>query len=294
MKYPIWIVLGLFYAGASVARAQDEGGPLLSPVELDLQNANTDDQLIKLARAAKINVMADASDWPADGKVAGRIGGTALTVAKKQTLLEWLRDIAYTNRLTWERNEHNGGNTVVLWPEPDIVPTARRIVDEALKERPQLEAEARLALHDKLDPALVAQLDAEPAKWPQALQQYGLLQMVVTDPLRTLLQEKYGWDGQNQDLHLELKEEQIPAELRSHIILYRRLLQAYPNSIYPSAWLRNETWQKARLVVRQPRPSMVNGKMQPLQWVLSVVASVNGREDAHIVAILSTEDGGDQ
>jgi hypothetical protein len=92
-----------------------------------------------------------------------------LTITKKQSVLEWLRDIAYTNRLTWQRNSNN---TVVLWSEPDIISLMRHITDEAFAQQPQLEAEVKPILHDKLDPGLVARLDAEPTKWSQFIRQH--------------------------------------------------------------------------------------------------------------------------
>lgn len=290
MKFPIWIVAGAVCAGApSVAHAQDQGGPLLSPVELELQKARADDQLIKLAQAAKINVMADATDWPDDGKVAGRVGDGTLTVSKKQTLIEWLQDIGYANRLTWERN----GNTVVLWPEPDIVPLTRRVVDEAVTQLPQIEAEIKPALQGALDPEVVARLNAEPGAWLKAIQRHGLYDIVLSNSLLALLQEKHGWDGRNQGFQLQLKDAQIPADLRTQIILSRRLAQARPQTDR-YAWLRDETWQNVRLVVQQSQPTIINGKVQPRQWRLSVAAPVGGQESIRSVATLSTEDGGEQ
>ena len=282
-------VIGLIMPLATAAYAQDEGGPLLSPVELELQNAGTDDQLIKLARAAKINVMADASDWAENAKKVDAPAAT-LTVSKKQPLLEWLRDMAYANRLTWQRN---AGNTVILWSEPDIVPLTRRVVAEAAAQWPQVEIEAKAALHDKLDPALVARLDAEPEKWSLAMGQHALFNIVLLDSLTTLAKER-GWDGQNQNFRLKLGDDAIPAALRSQIILSQRILQAQPERIAARGWLDDQTWQKARLFVRKSKPSSINGKEQPIIWWLGVEAPLGPGASSQTVATLSTVDGRQQ
>jgi hypothetical protein len=264
----------------SLARAQDQGGPLQSPVQLELRNDGPDDQLIKLARAAKINLIADATDEP----------GATLTVSTKQSLLSWLHDIAYANRLSWQRN---GGNTVVLWQAPDVVPLARRIVEESLAQRAQLEAQIQPILHEKLDPELVARLDAEPAKWPLAMRRHDLYRIVITDKLRTFLQEKHGWDGQSQDFQLQLQDEQIPAALREQILLNLRLRQIRPEN-HHSQWLGEDVWQQARLMVEQSKPPIMNGKVQPMQWSLSVQASHNGKIATRSVANLVDGERGEQ
>lgn len=272
------------------AHAQDEGGPLLSPVELKLQNAGTDEQLIKLARAAKINIMADASDEIDEGQKLNAVAGTTLTVTKKQTVVDWLHDMTEANHLTWQ---DNGSRSVVLWRAPNMVPLTRRVVEEAVAQRPQLEAEIKPLLQTKLDPALLARLEAEPDKWSAVQSRSVLYVSVVTDALRTLLQEKHGWDGRDQNFRLQLKDDQIPADLRSQFVVWLRLLQTQPDHVASRVWLEDATWQKARLIMQQTRPMILNGKKLPVQWNLEVRASVNGQEERQSVATL-TEEGGDQ
>ncbi len=291
MKYPMWaLLLSVVCVGVPAARAQDSGGPLLAEVELKLQDAGTDDQLIELARAAKINVMADASDLPDAGPQANAAASAAMTVTQKQPTLDWLRDMAFANRLTWQRN---GGNTIVLWPKADSVSLARRVVDEAVAQRPQLVAEIKPALQAALDPALLARLKAEPEKWSQVQDRFVLYRIVVDDSLRTLLQKQHGWDGQNQDFRLQLTNDQIPTDLRSQLIVLRHLMQTQPDQVAPRAWLSHEIWQKARFVVQQTAPTIINGKMQR-SWLLNVIAPLNGQEARHLVAVLIEQGGEDQ
>lgn len=296
MKYPMWaFLLAATCGGIPAAQAQDEGGPLLSPVQLNLQNATADDQLIKLARAAKINVMADASDGPVDkpadklkNAAAGTIAGTTLTVAKKQTVLDWLRDMAAANHLTWQRS---GGNTVMLWPKLDLVPLARDVTAAAIARRPQIISAIKPDLQATLAPELVARLDAEPDQWSTVQDRFLLYQYVVDNSLRTLLQKQQGWDGKDQNFQLQLKGEAVPADLRSHLIVLRRLIQSQPDQVRSAAWLNDETWQKARLMVQQSPLAVINGKTQR-NWALNVTAPINGQEARQSAATWTQEGGG--
>lgn len=284
-KFYALLTIAVVFAAQSQlpGHARDMGGPLPDAVELNLQNADADEQLIQLAHAAKINVMADATDWPAAAKNAE----TNLSVERQQPLIGWLRDISYLNRLTWLRTENNN---FVVWSEPDIVSLARRMAAATVAQRPQFVAAALPELRKTLDADLVTQLDADPQQWSALLARTNLYGVVLYDSLLDLA-KKQGWDGVNQDFKAQIPDAQIPLTLRAQVALQNRLQHTQPKLMTPLAWLRDETWQQARLTVQQSTPSRIDGVLQPRVWGLDVTAPIAGKPTTQSVVALTDEGG---
>lgn len=106
------------YGGAalaqSVAVAPAAPDPLKQSVALPATGTSLDDDLIALGRAAKINIIADASQWPTDAPaLSGPRTGPPPTLLQANTErpLSWLA----------------GDNALLVWTRPDILVLARRI-----------------------------------------------------------------------------------------------------------------------------------------------------------------------
>ena len=289
--YPplIALILSSLTHSTFPAYAQEKTSGFSDTVTLNVQNADTDEQLIQLAHAAKINVMADATDWAET--IATEAKATALTVNEEQSLTHWWRDLSYLNHLTWYRNYHDPNGTFLVWREPDLASLARRVAAEAKAQRPQIEAAALPSLRQALDPALVERLDIDPQQWTHLLARYNLYGQVVYDSLLGLA-KKQGWNGQDLNFRYRLENEDIPAPLRSQIILQSRLLQTQP--VTKLDWLRDETWQNAKLMVERSTPSKINGQVQPRLWTLTVKAPLTGQEEQETVVVLADDQGGAQ
>ena len=88
---------------------------------LQLNNASVDDALFAVAEAGKVNIIADATDWPEAGKT--------ITTEHTDSVVGWLAGLANEFDLTLNADGRAHLNQLgtysknyVLWHEPDIEP----------------------------------------------------------------------------------------------------------------------------------------------------------------------------
>lgn len=293
------LIAGLLTPNLFSARAAEEVDPRWKTVELDLKKADTDEQLIQLARAAKINVMADATDWPDNDSAEAK--SSVLTVGREQFVYDWLRDLSYLNRLTWRNNTNpltgtlQGSQTFMVWREPDVVALARRIEEEAKLRRPLLEAAAMPLVRQAIDAGLVQKLDADPRYWSKFMDHANPFGIVVQDSLLDLA-KKQGWDGKNMAFTSRIATEDIPTPLLSQFILQSRLRQTQPSELDKLMWLHDEPWKGAKLTAQPTAKSSMNGVAQPRPWILTVKTPFHSSSasSAQTVAPLVDNQGGGQ
>lgn len=111
----------LLLAGVAVAQVPKQQPP--PKYLLELNNASVDDALIQIAHGGKVNIIADATDWPEPAK------GKTITTSHNDSTVGWLFGVANEFDLTLNQVGLNQliqmpaqTKNYVLWREPDVEP----------------------------------------------------------------------------------------------------------------------------------------------------------------------------
>jgi len=107
-------VLAVAQNAVPPASATAEVSPLAHPVTVAAGSRTPDAELVELARAAHVNMLADASN----------MAGAMSVPVREGKLYGNLNLLAKERHLTWRRS---GDNTVLAWDEPDVLSLAQRV-----------------------------------------------------------------------------------------------------------------------------------------------------------------------
>lgn len=183
---------------------------LRQKVQVDLNRASTDDHLLALARAAKVNVIADATDFDTEAPEADVQWNQ---YRKFPSLLSFLLDFSDQRGLTWSRHDVK---TFLFWQPPSL---------ESLKQR------------------IVAGEDVRP---PGVAVDAGQLHL----SWQKYLQEAHGWDGQRPHFALKVRVADLPSPLREQTIaaIQKHKLDEQQVDVDKSR-LQDEVWKTAAVVL---------------------------------------------
>ncbi len=130
----------LLLAGVAVAQAPQQPPPKYL---LEMNNASVDEALIQIAHGGKVNIIADATDWPQPGKAA------SITTSHSDSTVGWLFGVANEFDLTLNQVGLSPivqlpaqSKNYVLWREPDIEPIlqqARQYTAPTVREQAEVE-----------------------------------------------------------------------------------------------------------------------------------------------------------
>ena len=259
----VWGMGGLALA-QQAATPPAPSAPLKRSVTLPSPGTSLDDDLIALGRAAKINVIADASTWPADAPAlsGARTGNpNRLLAANEPLALSWLGQ----------------GDTVLVWARPDILALGRRIAaGESIQRiavppiaiapiavtpnapsppKPLAAGTPRfsgLDIQELIENARRAQ-NAEPQAWNARWNEY----------LSTLAPAQKREPGWTRDVALS----DLPPDLHDFVLAHaQEFLLPTDLMEHWKAWMTEDFWKTARLNIRDV-DTMVAGKTatDPLQ-----------------------------
>lgn len=211
--------------------------PLKRSVTLPPQGASLDDDLIALGRAAKINLIADASQWAEGAPALGepRTGlPSALLGRDGPTSLSWLAQ----------------GDTLLVWTRPDTLVLARRIAGgESIRRVALPPAPSAPALNFAV-PAPGQPLDIkaliDAARAAQNSQE-ELWQTRWNEYLSELADGQARGPGWTRDIALS----DLPPDLHAYaLVRAQEYLLPSVQMAHWKAWMTEEFWQTARLSIR--------------------------------------------
>lgn len=232
-----------------------------------LQQATTNQQLTALARAANIDLWADATFFSDEPK--------AVALPTEGKLLDLLRFVGNTDDLSLRQNDTR---TFLAWREPEIISTARALVTEEQSQQAALAQQTKetpqtrnLSPREQSFQALDIVTGAANLSGKRA----GLM-------LADYLQKSYNWDGQSENLNAEFSLSQLPAESAQYILetAYAGSRESAANSRKSwddnAPWLSDDLWSRAEIGYFAPPDgppvvavhSTANGKdfFSTLEW----------------------------
>lgn len=236
----------------------------LQPVVLRLENAQTSDQLLQLAKAGDFNVFADAT----------RFSPTSppVSVDAEQSLRDWVLETASQEGLSWRRSRER---TLLFWKEPDVVAVARALIKETED--------------GALDKAVAGEAGEDAVAQPVFSDRYGDVPMQEAELfLADYLQTRRGWDGQSP-LDIEFKLSELPPEASAELLRIARSRMnetAEKNQerwMENAQWLSGQLWQSARLLYSQPQ--MLSRAQPQVEVQQHLVVRVQ-RGNSHVFAVL--------
>ncbi|MDF2440903.1 MAG: hypothetical protein JWN98_1887 [Abditibacteriota bacterium] len=195
---------------------------LRQKVQVDLNRASTDDHLLTLARAAKVNVIADATDFDTEAPEADVQWNQ---YRKFPSILSFLLDLSDQRGLTWARHDVK---TFLFWQPPHL---------ESLKQRI---------------------LAGEDVRLPAASVGVGQLHL----SWQKYLQEAHGWDGQRPHFALKVRVADLPSPLREQTIaaIQSHKLDDGFTEVDKSR-LQDEVWKTAAVVLSRNTPNRIERLM---------------------------------
>ena len=224
-----------------VARAQRQW-PLNTPKYYDalmiaehniaLKQNSTNDYLIAMADAADVNILADATRFPASvPPLQGEWKNNFSSAANGQwsiSLLSFFQEFSSERGLTWARDT-DAQHTFLVWSAPGEAELAS-IGRELMARRPR-----RIAHPDRI------------RKKDDAEKEMDLL-------LANFYKEQYQWDGSSSEVAPDLKLSQLPSELRAKITALLMEQIEHVDLIDQGFWYEDVFWQHATLQIRKQFP----------------------------------------
>lgn len=235
-----WLIMGAVLGG--VATAQTAATPPATAPTIDAFNrmvapltaASPSENLVALAKAAGINVLADVDD--AGVPTPASAEQKPAEPAKEQTLFKALKELTNAQSWTWRRV---APDTVLLWKQPDFVALAQEIRGaQSAPTAPNFAADA---------PGAAANLPAEPLN---------------IEPLNVALTRYFATPAAHDDPNnpaswREVPLLELPPELRDRVIASVRDQGSDLQFAASSAVLSDQWWQSAVLKIRElnvPKP----------------------------------------
>lgn len=203
----------------------NRGEVMTREVTATLNGATMDDYMIELARAADVNVIADATEFPEPSAVKA-YPGTSGAIAGLQgphrdkwgpSLINLLGDFAAQKKLSALRPN---ARTFLFWSEPDPLELVRLMLPDPNSAQNQPEAEE-------------------------------LAQRPMSGALRDYLKASHGWAGRAAERHakvdIQARVADLPPPLRALVLaeVRRQLIPA--EGALP---LQDEFWERARVKIR--------------------------------------------
>lgn len=180
------------------------------------QPVSLDDALVLIGRAADVNVIADATDFPADLQVQPFPETRVAREAKWDNKLgNVVGDLREQGKLTSLRY---ADRTLLFWHEPELIPLARLIVASGIL-----------------------------SSVPQSSQLF----QTAYKPAVEYAQKSHNWNGE-EPFTLETTFSRLSPELQSHLEMFRKS-QALSSRSGLEQWLNDDIWKSARLVTKQVR-----------------------------------------
>lgn len=186
--------------------------------------APLNDYLITLADAADVNIIADATSFGANETIASYPGGIVAIAGAQNprladrwqaTRLNLLADVTDQATLSWLRYDRQ---TFLFWKEADPLALASLLIEAKAKE--------------------LASLKVTP---------------LSTKEVHELLRAAFmgaGWDGKSADVAISLKIEDLPIELRNHVLLQMRDWLALSTGTRNShLWFDADFWRGVQLYI---------------------------------------------
>ena len=191
-----------------------------------LKTSTTAEELRALARAAKVNLLADATLFSTAPKTRSLQGDKRLS--------DWLLEVGYTDNLTWGQTE---GRTFLVWSEPDAIRVAKALIAQDQREAEQTQNTEAAPAQDDLADLLFPEVKT------------GRAQLILAD----YLQETYNWDGQSK-LKVEFELSELPPEAAATVLnvaasnIEKSLLERRKHwSSSQRPWLTDALWKSAEV-----------------------------------------------
>lgn len=252
MKRTATIFLCGLVATASASHAQ-EAKPQKPVTPTKLTVANTDDALVEFGRAAKMNFMADATQFSQQE--------TPLANDTTHTVEEHLAELVAKQHLALLPQEQ----MFLLWNAPDLPQFARLLAQGdtiKLYALPPVEtSKPTLPLNGATRPTAKALETKTPS-----------FQEAVFQELSDYLSATAGWDGQTPGSVAEVRISDLPPALHDKVAaaVQREILRPASVAVW-NAWFDDRFWQNAQLRVVQDSNGKLNG---PKISVLTVGGSI--------------------
>ena len=230
-------------AVAAPARAVVQSEPMPPQYPLQLDNATVDEALFAVAKAGKVNIIADATDWPDDDKT--------LTTEYTDSVMGWLGGLANEFDLTINADGKgqlnylsNDSKNFVLWHEPqDIEPILQQARQTYTAPSAPTDTEGNAL------PQSPEMSDATYKRYSMMGQAERARQQVVA------WLEAQGVDKTSLKAPLDYPASQLPAPLRDTLRQLARVqltnLHSGPNGALPAVVVKeldDETWKNAYLI----------------------------------------------
>lgn len=216
-----------------------EGNVTLEEVTApQLGEATTNQRILALARAAKINLWADATFFSDAPK--------AVSLPAEGNLLDSLMFVGHTDDLSMRQSDTR---TFLMWGEPEVISAARTLVAEAQTKRAALAQQAK-------DAPQIPRAGSRSQAFQGLDEDMRLMNisgkrtgLVLAD----YLQKSYNWDGQSENLNAEFPLEQLPDESAAFILetAYAGAQQSELTNREHwdrnAPWLSDELWRNAEI-----------------------------------------------
>ena len=211
------------------AQASEIGPTLRQRVDFELKASTPDDELVAVADAADVNIIADATDLPTQSTLVE----TPWPGKQPWALWNLVKEITSRRMMAWYPMADD--KTFLFWNQPDL-------------------AALRKALQEKDVVTTIA---------PQRDD------LTIRRELISLLRDQYGWDGITPNFAVSIPFSRLPINLSRDMVAATQQPQAttQPRGFLQTA-ISDDFWQKARLKLIMPGRK-TNATTQFPQLVLS-------------------------
>lgn len=228
------------------ARLRAQNAPVFDEVVLQKISVaraqpSTSRYLLSLAKAAKVNVLVDATNL----KPAAPLEGSWKNVHSSSVQGQWssvfwqlLMELSHERDLTWKRH---GTRTFLAWPQPDVARFGRDLAAAGIE------------------------LSSGPQGFAEQLGQRRFL----NDALNTYYRGEHKWSWASQRLAPDVRLQDLPPALRTAIIDYASAALEHPdpNLATSAMWFDDKWWNSSWIRLREEateRTLMVGGADDPV------------------------------